>query len=71
MTLITCPNLLRVDDVYQWLVDAHEGRSEEESARLSSRLILTLINHIGDEAVIREAIDLAASVSPKQERPRQ
>lgn len=67
MTLITFPNLVRVDDVYQWLVDAHEGRTDEESVRLNARLILTLINHIGDEAVIREAIKLAASTSHQQE----
>lgn len=63
MTLVTFPNLLRVDDVYQWLVDAHDGLSDEESARFNARLILTLINHVGDETVIRDAIDLAGSAS--------
>ncbi len=61
MKLISHPNVDRPDDVYQWLVEAQDGLSRDESARFGARLILTLANHIGDESVIREAIDLAAS----------
>ena len=61
-TLIVEPNLAGVDDVYQWLVDAHAGLSETDSMRLNARLVLLLANHIGDPQVIREAIDRAAAI---------
>jgi hypothetical protein len=64
--LILEPNLARADDVYQWLMDAHAGRNDEESARLNARLILLLANHIGNPQIIREAIACAASI--KEER---
>jgi hypothetical protein len=63
------PNLLRVDDVYQWLVDAHAGRSESESMRLNARLILLLANHIGEPQVIRQAITCAASIAEERTSP--
>ena len=59
--LILEPNLSQVDDIYQWLVEAHAGRSEADSMRLNARLILLLANHVGDPQVIREAIDCATS----------
>jgi hypothetical protein len=60
--LVASPNLGNVDEVYQWLVDAHEGLSERASLRLNARLILLLANHIGDPEVIQEAIDCAVSI---------
>ena len=60
--LILRPNLNGVDEIYQWLVDAHVGLSETDSLRLSARLVLLLANHIGDPQVIREAITYAASI---------
>jgi hypothetical protein len=57
MTLNTDFNLGAAgDDVYTALVDAHEGLSDTESRRLDARLILLLVNHIGDAAVIRQAL---------------
>ena len=47
------------DDFYEALIDAHRDLSDEESERLNARLILLLCNHIGDTAVIREALALA------------
>ncbi len=41
------------------LIDAHEGKTKDESDAFNARLILTLINHIGDEAVIAEALSVA------------
>lgn len=60
--LILEPNLTRVDDLYQCLVEAHSGRSDSESMRLNARLILLLINHIGDPQIVREAIACAAAI---------
>lgn len=53
-------NLANPDDVYAQLIAAHEGLSLEESAALNARLILTLINHIGDPEIIAEALRLAS-----------
>lgn len=53
------PNLSRPDETYASLVAAHEGLSDEESNALNARLVLLLINHVGDEAVIAEALRVA------------
>lgn len=57
--LITTPNLSRPDDSYARLIATHEGLNESESHALNARLILILMNHIGDQAVIGEALALA------------
>ena len=47
------------DDLYARLMAAHESLSDEESARLNVRLVLLLMNHIGDRAVLETAIATA------------
>lgn len=47
------------DDFYQSLIDLHRGLSDEQSALVNAKLILILSNHIGDIAVLREAMALA------------
>lgn len=47
------------DDFYQLLMDMHRDLSDEQSALANARLILLLSNHIGDIAVLREAMALA------------
>ena len=49
-------NLAHADDIYNAIVDAHKELSEEQCHTFDARLILLLVNHIGDEAVIREAL---------------
>ena len=51
------------DDFYEALLDAHQGLSEDQSHALNARLILTLANHIGDVAVLKEAILVARSTA--------
>lgn len=58
-TLITTRNLANADDVYAMLLDAHEGLSKAESDALNARLILVLLNHIGDPQIIAEALKIA------------
>ena len=58
-TLDTTIKLSRHDELYQKLLDLHERRSEEESARINAKLILILMNQIGDDKIIEEAIELA------------
>lgn len=57
--LITTPNLTRPDESYAQLIATHDGLSEAESHALNARLILILMNHIGDHAVLAEAMRLA------------
>ena len=57
--LDTTVKLSRHDELYQKLLDLHEQRSEEESVRINARLILILMNQIGDDKIIEEAIELA------------
>ena len=61
MSLITEKNLEDHDATYATLIAAHKDLSEDESAALNARLILILINHIGDENVVAEALELAKS----------
>jgi len=56
MPLNTEPALDRPDDFYQALIDAHRDLSPEQSAMLNAKLILLLANHIGDMAVLTEAL---------------
>ncbi len=56
---------LRHDDLYQMLVDLHEGRSEEESRKINAKLILALMDRVGDSDAIREAISLVEASSRK------
>ena len=57
--LITANNLPRPDDAYAKILAAHEGLEDEASQALNARLVLILANHIGDEAVLDEALELA------------
>ena len=57
--LNTEPNFQNPDDFYQSLIEAHRGLNEEQSMALNARIILLLSNHIGDTAVIEQALRLA------------
>jgi hypothetical protein len=59
MTLSTSCNFAKPDDAFRAVVEAHRGLSEAQSADLDAALVLILANHIGDIAVLREAITLA------------
>jgi Protein of unknown function (DUF2783) len=46
----------RGDAFYESLMHAHQGLSEADSHALNARLVLILANHIGDLAVLRDAL---------------
>ncbi|MBB4040316.1 hypothetical protein GGR34_001969 [Microvirga flocculans] len=46
------------DRAYRALIEAHRGLSDQKSAALNSRVVLILANHIGDLAVLQEALGL-------------
>jgi hypothetical protein len=59
MALSTSSNFATPDDAFRAIVEAHRGLTDAQSADLDAALILILANHIGDLAVLREAIVLA------------
>lgn len=62
MTSLTAASrIARPDDLYERLIAMHDGLGEADSHKLNASLILLLANHIGDEAVIGEAIGIARS----------
>ena len=60
MGLNTAPNIPDPDGFYAELLAAHEGLSDDASIALNARLILILANHIGDRAVLTEALAAAS-----------
>lgn len=60
--LITHPSIAHPDDVYELLIELHSGLTEAESMRVNARLVLLLLNHVGDEQVAREAVAAARRI---------
>lgn len=59
MSLKLSPNIQGGDDFYAELLAAHDGLTKEQSDALNARLVLILSNHIGDRAVLRDALAAA------------
>jgi hypothetical protein len=59
MSLNLNPNIPDPDGFYDSLVKAHEGLSKTQSDAYNARLILVLANHIGDRAVLADALKAA------------
>lgn len=55
------------DDFIERLVAAHRGLGDEASRLLNARLVLLLANHIGDPAVLDEALAAARAGLPEHE----
>lgn len=70
MKLVTTPNSADADGVYEQLIALHHGLSEEQSMAANARLILLLVNHVGDPQVVKEAILLARPAEPASEPDR-
>ncbi len=58
------PNIARPDDFYEALIDMHRDLDAEQSRMANAHLILLLANHVGDEAVLREAMQRARALVP-------
>jgi len=56
MNLINTLNFSAADDFYESLIDAHRELSTTQSHELNAKLVLLLANHIGHDAVLREAL---------------
>jgi hypothetical protein len=59
MPLTTIPNITDADGFYAALLAAHKGLTEAQSHAMNARLVLILANHLGDRAMLDEALALA------------
>ena len=59
MPLKRDPNVADPDGLYAAIIDAHADLTEAESVAFNARLVLLLANHIGDPAVLAEALAVA------------
>jgi len=57
--LITDANIAAPDDFYEALLAMHRDLTDAQSALTNARLILLLANHIGDVAVLHDAMQAA------------
>lgn len=60
MNLIRTPQIAEPDGFFAELVDAQRGLDDQRAQLMLAKLVLVLANHIGDRAVLSEAIRLAA-----------
>ncbi len=59
MPLETKPNIADPDGFYQELIDSQRDMVEADAELMNCKLVLLLANHIGDRAVLREALKRA------------
>jgi hypothetical protein len=59
MPLIRTPQISDPDGFYEELVNAQRDLPEADAQRLLAKLALLLANHVGDRAVLSEAIRIA------------
>ena len=64
MPLNRQPNLIDPDGFYEELIESQRGLSDEQAELMNSKLVLILSNHIGDRAVLTEALQLARNDKP-------
>ena len=67
--LITEPNLAAPDDFDVALIDAHRDLPAAASHALNARLVQLLANHIGDLAVLNEALAAARAAGEPNPGP--
>ena len=63
--LTLTPSIAGADDFYADLLAAHDGLNRADSDALNARLILILANHVGDRAILAQAL-AAAALKPKE-----
>ncbi|MCX7319623.1 MAG: DUF2783 domain-containing protein [Hyphomicrobiales bacterium] len=68
MPLSVQSNFADPDAAYRRIVEAHRGLGDAQSALLDAALVLILANHIGDIAVLDDAIALAKRRLPEDTR---
>lgn len=52
-------NLTEHDEIYQMVIELQESLSESDRNKANAKLIFLLMNHIGDQDIIKEAIRIS------------
>lgn len=63
------PRLSDPDALFAALVAAHDGLPPTASRRLDAKLVLLLANHIGDTAVVLDALRIAQATDEPGDEP--
>lgn len=67
MPLIRTPQIVDPDGFYEELVNAQRDMGDAQAQQMLAKLVLLLANHVGDRAVLSEAIARASqTASPPQ-----
>jgi hypothetical protein len=61
MSLQLEPNIPDPDGFYQELIGMQRDLGDEEALLFQARLLLVLANHVGDRALLTQAMQVAAS----------
>lgn len=69
MTLKREPNIPDADGFYEALIASQRDLSDEQADLLLAKLVLILANHIGDRAVLDEALALARHNTMNSSKP--
>lgn len=67
MKLNTQANFTDGDGFYEALMAVHRLLDEAQSLEVNARLILLMANHIGDNQVLNEALNIATAEHNKRE----
>ena len=59
MPLNTQPHFEAADSFYEALIDSHRDLTTAQSHELNAKLVLLLANHVGETAVLNEALAAA------------
>ena len=65
MPLIRDPHIPDPDGFYEELISSQRDLPDEQADLLLAKLVLILANHVGDRAVLSEAIGLARANTVK------
>ncbi|MCB1621747.1 MAG: DUF2783 domain-containing protein [Thiothrix sp.] len=65
--LILEPNFSDADAFFAALAAAHREGVDARSEKINARLILLLANHIGDQAILQQALAIAAQEETQHE----
>ncbi len=69
MKLIRTPNIADPDAFYDSLLAAQRDLPDDQAERVLAKLVLILANHVGDRAVLAEALELARSNTVRRQPP--
>jgi len=68
MTLRLEPNIPDPDGFYEELIGMQRDLDDEQAALFQARLLLVLANHIGDRAVLTQALQAARRAGATQQK---